>query len=236
MKTSISSLRALRSGFTLIESLVVISIIAVLAVLSFGALGKLRANERSTTCLSNMRQIGLALLAYTAENNTQLPGPLWRGQSPELPVDAEGAPDVTSGNLATFLARYTHDDSRDSGTSQAKTAKIFTCPAWLANAEVNKETICYYSAGELILPEGEDVFPFGKIRSGENESTLPARLANLPAPASLPALWEFDKPIARETMSEYREDARVPNAPVHKTTRTVLYFDAHVASTRIANQ
>jgi len=56
-------------GFTLVELLVTITIIIVLASLSFSITGKIRASAQQTTLLSAMRQIGIANVGYSAENN-----------------------------------------------------------------------------------------------------------------------------------------------------------------------
>ena len=62
-----------RRGFTLIELLVVIGIIAVLLGIFLPTLSTVRQTARSTRCLSQMRQIGLATLMYAGDHQGQFP-------------------------------------------------------------------------------------------------------------------------------------------------------------------
>ena len=66
-------LRAKRGGFTLVELLVVISIIGMLIALLLPAVQAARESGRRNTCLNNMRNIGLALVRYEMERS-QYPG------------------------------------------------------------------------------------------------------------------------------------------------------------------
>jgi len=60
-------------GFTLIELLVVIAIIAILAAILFPVFAKVREKARQTACLSNQKQIGLALMQYVQDNDEVFP-------------------------------------------------------------------------------------------------------------------------------------------------------------------
>ena len=65
-------LRRQRGGFTLIELLVVIGIIAVIAAILFPVFAGARERGRRTQCLSNERQLGMAILQYAGDNNETL--------------------------------------------------------------------------------------------------------------------------------------------------------------------
>jgi prepilin-type N-terminal cleavage/methylation domain-containing protein/prepilin-type processing-associated H-X9-DG protein len=76
------------SGFTLIELLVVIAIIAVLAAILFPVFSQAREKGRQASCLSNQRQVGLALMMYASDYDEQFPQgleeiddqPVWAGE------------------------------------------------------------------------------------------------------------------------------------------------------------
>jgi prepilin-type N-terminal cleavage/methylation domain-containing protein/prepilin-type processing-associated H-X9-DG protein len=69
--------KGVRRAFTLVELLVVIAIVTLLMGLLLPSLNKARRAARTVYCLANLRSIGQAMIAYTAENNGWLPGSGW---------------------------------------------------------------------------------------------------------------------------------------------------------------
>jgi prepilin-type N-terminal cleavage/methylation domain-containing protein/prepilin-type processing-associated H-X9-DG protein len=63
----------LRTAFTLIELLVVIAIIAILASILFPVFAQTREKARQASCLSNTKQLSLAMMLYTEDYDTKMP-------------------------------------------------------------------------------------------------------------------------------------------------------------------
>ena len=116
-----------RNGFTLIELLVVIGIIAALAGLMVPVVGMVREQANSVACMSNQRQIGLALLTYAGNNNQAIPPIQLQGNNRRASYGWDfrgptGASNNFGGAWIGFMSPYVEDFL---GTS------VFMCPSWL---------------------------------------------------------------------------------------------------------
>ena len=85
-------------GFTIGELLVAITIMVVLVVLAFGAIGKVRESARQSIAMTSLKQVGAANLAYAAENNGRINMMRDSGESQQ-----EGGPNAWASN--TFWGR-----------------------------------------------------------------------------------------------------------------------------------
>ncbi|HSV73600.1 MAG TPA: DUF1559 domain-containing protein [Chthonomonadales bacterium] len=120
-----------RRGFTLIELLVVIAIIAILAAILFPVFAKARSQARRTSCLSNMKQIGTALLQYTQDYDERMPLPAWAGTD-----DVVGNTPVTGWGNLPVRNRWSW---RWASQPYIRNARIFLCPEW----EIPDEPLFY---------------------------------------------------------------------------------------------
>jgi type II secretory pathway pseudopilin PulG len=118
----------LKSGpaFSLVELLVVISIIALLAALLLPALGQAQAQARSAQCVSNLRQWGLAFRQYADDNKDYLPR---RGQGIQ-PLAQINRPEDWFNALPSYFASHPYQQIfAIDGKLKPRSSSVFVCPA-----------------------------------------------------------------------------------------------------------
>lgn len=113
-------------GFTLIELLVVIAIIAILAAILFPVFAKAREAARSTSCLSNMKQLGTSFAMYVSENDDTLPVPNYEAGAAAGDQIAFG---WTGEGVAPTQAYAENFTLRAALTPYVKSNGIFKCPS-----------------------------------------------------------------------------------------------------------
>lgn len=80
-------------GFTLIELMVVIVVIAIMTALLLPALNRTKEQAKGTACRSNMKQLSLAFLMYAEDNDDTLPWPGGEGRAINIPLNDDYAAD-----------------------------------------------------------------------------------------------------------------------------------------------
>ncbi len=135
-----TSPKAGRAGFTLIELLVVISIIALLVGILLPALGAARKTAQNSQCLSNIRQMDTAAMAFAADHRfhiqisssdsgwTSVPSELRGKMAPWVPPPGQAA---DASRIADWLSAQVPymGSGTDFESLDPKASKAFICPS-----------------------------------------------------------------------------------------------------------
>jgi prepilin-type N-terminal cleavage/methylation domain-containing protein/prepilin-type processing-associated H-X9-DG protein len=100
-----------RRGFTLIELLVVIAIIAILAAILFPVFAQAREKARQTSCLSNLKQIGLAFRMYVSDYDEKWPQNGQIACCSNGQINSDGVDFGYNGWISNALRPYTKDQA-----------------------------------------------------------------------------------------------------------------------------
>jgi prepilin-type N-terminal cleavage/methylation domain-containing protein/prepilin-type processing-associated H-X9-DG protein len=228
-------LRAPSPGFTLIELLVVISIIALLAAILFPVFAQVRDKGRQTTCLANLRQIGLAMGMYLHDYDERLPNPCWWGRASiravgggdfirlcgqegitlSTPTDTLLAPPQTPPRFVQdFLYPY------------VKNQQIWFCPSVGKDRHFYDQprfpTLGYNGTTYLWVFWADPTATENPFKRREPIPVGGLAAANIPDPSRAATMWDipFYHPIKEPCLSRYTH-------PAHAKGLNVLYADTH---------
>jgi prepilin-type N-terminal cleavage/methylation domain-containing protein len=222
---------SLRRGFTLIELLVVIAIIAILAALLLPALARAKATAKTAQCVSNLHQMGLALIMYADDNDglaARANGPhWWQVLTPDL--GGRVSADFTKIKLYTCPS-YPNPDPRYPGQNQLVCYVVngwtFSSPTDPTGTELSglvKLTRIQRPVDTIYLADREDGTDFGPITIAD-PSTY-SDYYDVWEPSHLPYLASGTE----NPRTGASNNARRVALSRHTKSDALLYFDTHAA-------
>jgi prepilin-type N-terminal cleavage/methylation domain-containing protein/prepilin-type processing-associated H-X9-DG protein len=220
-----------RRGFTLMELLVAIGIIAVLAAILFPVLAQVRRNARKVECLSHLHYIGLAMRLYISDHSGYFPN--WCCDpyaNPSSPPATKNAPDPTVKTWDMVLADYLSKPNGGAGTQPWQ--ELVRCPdnqlpVTLLGAGATDETARAYTlARQTQRPNGVNFY-------GGYVSLIPNPAATVmifEKGANLPGSWGD---ALGENVNQSHGTASDPasgytDLPFHFGGKNILFVDGNV--------
>ncbi len=221
-------------AFTLVELLVVISIIGILAAMLLPTLARSKGKAHQVKCMSNLKQLGYAINMFADDHEQRLPGPVWQGVYDVYNDETERLPFYLAGYLGL-----------PAPSPQVRVAEVCICPAaalknqpapaseptqslvrpisYLASAEVTNAL-----TESLTRPFGYPYSsPFYRLPKGPDEP--PKKLAEIKGPSTAWAITDIDQENAFPGGLYY---PFLSANRVHLTVRNQLFFDWHVTAVK----
>ena len=209
-----------RRGFTLIEMLLVVSILVLLISLLLPSLSASKCHADKLKCMSNMKAMGGGAAYFIVDNVRMLPGPSWYGQTAKYTTNSR--------NLAQWLAPYM---GYPKASSTANINKEFICPSFAPvkpAGVAEADCVIYGALSENNPATGKRVFGYPAFESapeyGPSVSTV---LKNPSRKRAVKDIDQYNNPTAGWV-------AQTARGPIHCYTkgdvvmRNYLYFDWHV--------
>ena len=198
-----------KRGFTLIELLVVIAIISILAAILFPVFARARENARRASCMSNIKNMGLAFMQYTQDYDERMPRTTTCGSATLETGKPAGGACSTGGNLHLW---------HHSVYPYVKSPQAYLDPS------VNRDWDGSYAA---------------RIPFGFNLGLTGVALASILTPAETLVLADSDQTMASGNFYIIDAKSDGTNwsqpDPRHLDTFNMVYADGHAKAQKLEN-
>jgi len=198
-------------GFTLVEVLIVITIVIVLAAISFSTTKHLRRSASSAVCVSKMNQIGNAFLIFAQDRGGRYPvgagGTLHTGQGPWYNLEDR--------RLQNHLGEYLGCPKATNWSNNPDLAAFdstFAWPGLLADGKKGSPSVVLNDKVKILVDSvTKTESPWGKM------------LDRIEEPGKQVVFGEVDQ---KNSNAGWKN--QLPPGPIHGSYRNCLYFDWHV--------
>jgi len=195
-------------AFTVIELLVVVAIIGILAALLLPVIGRAKRQSRSVTCISQLRQLGIATRLYSEDNDGKLPS---AALLPSAPSDRQPPLPRICDVLGPYVGKIAATNS---------SARVFKCPAdndWFFEVEGSSYQWNTALNGKRVDVQA-NLGSFGAGSSSNGVITWKTNATFVQNAPSIPLLLDYD---------DFH-----PRPP--KSGKNAVYMDGHAAAFEMA--
>jgi prepilin-type N-terminal cleavage/methylation domain-containing protein len=217
------------SGFTLVELLVSITIIAVLAALVFAITGGIKRQAAATRDASTLRQMWAGILMYAADRNDLMPGPLFTGQSPVYNNKPSSNPREWR-RLSDCLAPYLGHENPEKGDLVEGMAA-----SWQITPD--RQSIgAYRMQHDLPVGDGDTTdSPWGRPAPASGEDRMPMTYGAVMSQPQASRTWAMTELDQMHPAVSENPDPRLPDGMAHGRYRLGVFFDGTVQKLNVNN-
>lgn len=209
------------AGFSLIELLTVIAIIAILAAILIPVAGKVRQQARLTNCTSNLRQWGTANLLHAADHSGLIPWDGWEGSnnsSPDNIIEHEGTLPWFNALPPYISSPPVRELAADDNLPQLGDNSLFICPS-AERSDDSPAWLCYgpnylLSYAGAPSPIRVSITKLSMIREPNRVPLFAETTNHAPGSAGIAALNANPRYLA--------------DANRHENRAPVVFFDGHI--------
>jgi prepilin-type N-terminal cleavage/methylation domain-containing protein len=218
------------AGFTLVEILSTIAVAAILVALLFPAANKMTNIGNKAKGITNLRQVGLAVMSFANENQGRLPGPAPLGILPYYNRQGRNSNLIFGAQLALYLGL---PDAASLPLSENVVVPVLADPGFKA-AKKDSTVAPNFVQNPLLSDKpgvAGKIHIFGIVKSGsvaETPSLTIPQISQLGGPSKVWMLTNTDQKLPKTLTMGSGWVSNLPATPAYQNVRLRLYVDAHV--------